>query len=155
MKKHGAKIALVVGGLGLLVLMRFIPRQPVAEKPVSSLEQKIARATELVEKGENPMEGIQLFREILAEDSNNIEVHYRLGLFSLQSGQVDKAVQRFEKVLSLSTQTYPDAYLYLGQAKQALGDTTGAIEAYNTFKTTTSDTIVLHGVDRIINELSN
>lgn len=136
--------------------MLYLPKQPkTAEKPVTEIEAKIAKATELVEHGQNPMQGITLFREILEEDPENIEVHYRLGMFSLQSGQLDKAVMRFEKVVGMKNPTYPDALFYLGQAYQGLGENGKAIDAYTKYKVTTTDTVVIHGVDRLINELSN
>ncbi|MES2628034.1 MAG: tetratricopeptide repeat protein [Bacteroidota bacterium] len=157
MKKHFSKIALLAAGAGLVIAMLYLPKQPqtTETKQPSGLEAKIAKATMMVEGGQNPMEGIALFREILEEDPDNIEVHYRLGLFSLQSGQMDKAVMRFEKVLELNGTTYPDARFYLGQAYEGLGEKSKAIEAYTKYKQTSTDTVVTHGVDRLINELSN
>lgn len=156
MKKHLSKIVLLALGGGLVIAMLYMPRQTaVAEKKESGVEAKIARATMMVENGENPMEGIKLFREILEEDPENIEVHYRLGLFSLQSGQMDKAVMRFEKVVGMHNPTYPDAMFYLGQAYAGLGEKIKAIKAYTEYKQTATDTVIIHGVERLINELSN
>ncbi len=156
MKNQAPKIGLLVIAAGLVAAMLYLPKQPKSESKVpSEVEAKIAKATMLVEGGENPMEGIALFREILAEDPENIEVHYRLGIFSLQSGQLDKAEMRFQKVVNMNNPTYPDALFYLGQAQQGLGDTSKAIEAYTKYKQTTTDTVIIHGVDRLINELSN
>ncbi len=142
-------------GAALVVTMLYLPKQPqIVETKETEIEAKIAKATMLVETGEKPMEGIALFREILEEDPENIEVHYRLGLFSLQSGQMDKAIMRFEKVVGMKNTTYPDAIFYLGQAYQGTGQNSKAIEAYTKYKQTTTDTVVIHGVDRLINELS-
>jgi tetratricopeptide (TPR) repeat protein len=47
------------------------------------------------------MEGITLLRELIQKDSTNVDAQYQLGLFSVQSGQLDKAVSRFQKVLAL------------------------------------------------------
>ncbi len=156
MKKHLTKIVLLTAAIGLIGVLLYLPNQPKqAESKGSGIEAKIAKATMMVENGENPMEGIKLFREILQEDPENIEVHYRLGLFSLQSGQMDKAVMRFEKVVGMNNPTYPDALFYLGQAYQGLGENDKAITAYSKYKTTTTDTVIVNGVERIIHELSN
>jgi len=61
---------------------------------------KLQQAIELV-NGENPMAGITILRELVAEDSTNVDAHYYLGLFSVKSGQLDKAIARFERVLAL------------------------------------------------------
>ena len=61
---------------------------------------KLQQAIELV-NGENPMAGITILREMVAEDSTNVDAHYYLGLFSVKSGQLDKAIDRFERVLAL------------------------------------------------------
>jgi len=158
LKKHLAKIVLCTIAVALVIVLLNLPKhseQQQAKAETTSIEAKIAKATELVEHGQNPMEGIMLFREILKEDPENIEVHYRLGLFSLQSGQMDKAVFRFEKVVGMNNPTYPDALFYLGQAYQAMGEKTKALDAYTKYKSITTDTVIVKGVDRIINELSN
>ncbi|MBI1343970.1 MAG: hypothetical protein GC171_13640 [Terrimonas sp.] len=47
-----------------------------------------------------PMEGIRLIREVVEKDSTNIYGQMMLGYGSLISGQYEKAVDRFERVLS-------------------------------------------------------
>lgn len=144
-------------GAGLVTALLYMPRTKatVAEKPESDIEIQIDKATKLVEGGENPMEGIRIFKEILEKDPDNIEVHYRMGMFSLQSGQFDKAVMRFEKVVGMKNSTYPDAIFFLGKAYQGLGENGKAIDAYTQYKQTTTDTVVLNGVENLIKELSN
>ncbi len=158
MKKHFTKIVLCAAAAILVVVLINLPKQSKQQEEkaeITSIEARIAKATELVEHGQNPMEGIMQFREILKEDPENIEVHYRLGLFSLQSGQFDKAVMRFEKVVGMNNSTYPDAIFYLGQAYQGVGEKDKALAAYTKYKSITTDTVIVKGVDRIINELSN
>src|SRR5690606_7700569 len=59
----------------------------------------------------NPMAGIALLREVVEKDPKNVQANRTLGLFSLQSRQFDKAIERFKTVIELS----PDAesYFYL------------------------------------------
>lgn len=61
----------------------------------------------------NPMQGVGILREIIAQDSNHVDALYNLGMLSIQSGQYDKAVKRFEKVLEVSPD-HPTASVYLG-----------------------------------------
>lgn len=68
----------------------------------------------------NPMQGIGMLREILEENPNHIKATENLGLLSVQSGQYDKAVIRFEKLVELT----PDdvsAHLYLGVSYKETG----------------------------------
>ncbi len=61
---------------------------------------KLQQAIELV-NGADPMAGIVQLRELVAKDSTNVDAQYYLGLFSVKSGQLDKAIERFDKVLIL------------------------------------------------------
>jgi predicted Zn-dependent protease len=91
-------IALVIGYYAL-------PKLPA--KVLAKTEQvanpdslKLMQAVELVQ-GETPMEGITLLRELIAKDSNNVDAHLYLGMFSVKSNQIDKAIKRFDKVVAL------------------------------------------------------
>lgn len=50
----------------------------------------------------NPMQGIMMLREVIAEDSNHVDAIYNLGILSVQSGQYDKAIARFEKLINIA-----------------------------------------------------
>lgn len=73
-----------------------------------------------VESGTQPMEGITLIRQVAENDPANVEAQLNLGFFSMQSGQFDKAVERFKKVVELEPES-DDAKLYLGQALASAG----------------------------------
>ena len=97
-------ILLSGGGIVLVVLFLLLPRLPksVGQK-VDSIDAdsvKLQNAIQLVD-GPNPMEGITILRELIAKDSNNVDAQYYLGLFSVRSGQIDKAMNRFRKVLEI------------------------------------------------------
>lgn len=95
---------LIFLSIGLCVLFLVLPKQPASKQAESAITDpdslKLQQAVELV-NGENPMAGITLLREMVAEDSTNVDAHYYLGLFSVKSGQLDKAIDRFERVLAL------------------------------------------------------
>ena len=68
----------------------------------------------------NPMQGIAMLREIVEQYPNHAKAIENLGLLSVQSGQYDKAIVRFEKLVELK----PDdvsAHLYLGVSYKETG----------------------------------
>ncbi|MEL6132638.1 MAG: tetratricopeptide repeat protein [Bacteroidota bacterium] len=80
---------------------------------------------------QNAMRGILTIRKVLEVNPNNAEASFRLGLFSLQTGQIDKALPRFEKVLEIRPDDHIARFQYaitltqLGrnkEAKDALND---------------------------------
>jgi len=99
-------VLLLVGCTALIVLFLLLPKQPASAlvkvvKTTSNADSlKLQQGIELV-NGPNPMEGITLLRELIQKDSTNVDAQYYLGLFSVKSGQLDKAEQRFETVLAL------------------------------------------------------
>lgn len=75
-----------------------------------SLKNKLAMTLVTTE---NPMSGIQVLREIVATDPENREALINLGLLSIQSGQFNRAVERFENLVSLDSLDF-ESKLYLG-----------------------------------------
>ncbi|MBB6463995.1 tetratricopeptide repeat protein [Flammeovirga kamogawensis] len=75
----------------------------------------------------SPMQGITLIREVIAEEPNHQLAIFNLGLLSMQSGQYDKAVGRFEQLKKL----YPEdmeARFYLALALKEVGKKNQAIK---------------------------
>lgn len=68
-----------------------------------------------------PMKGILRLRELADEYPKNEYISYQLGLLSFQSGQYEKAINRFENVLSLNSQNV-NACFYLAQSLIQFGD---------------------------------
>jgi tetratricopeptide (TPR) repeat protein len=88
------------------------------------------------------MKGIMLLREAVSADSTNLEAQLNLGFFSMQSGQYDKAVSRFEKVLALQPNLY-EVQIYLSDALEAQGDKKGALRTLQALKKNSTDTLLL------------
>ena len=61
---------------------------------------------------ENPMSGINMLREVIAQDPQNRQGLMNLGLLAIQSGQFERAKERFETLTSLDTADY-ESKLYL------------------------------------------
>ena len=76
---------------------------PYAESESNTpLDQKVKEAIALIESGQGaPMQAIFTLREVVEEDPNHLEAQYQLGRFAMMSGQIDKAVPRFEIALDL------------------------------------------------------
>lgn len=72
-----------------------------------------------------PMQGILLLRKIVEKDPKNKLAIFNLGLLSVQSGQYDKAVERFLRLLEIAPSDYR-AHYYLGYCYTQLGKTSQA-----------------------------
>lgn len=138
------KIALlVIASFALIVLFLMLPKQPASvrtKKPMDQDSLKLAKAIQLV-RSENPMEGISLLRELVQSDSTNLEAQFQLGLFSIESGQMDKAVARFEKILAIDP-THTGALVELGGIKMTAGQNEEALQLFKMALETNSENLV-------------
>jgi len=147
------QIILLLAALGAIVLLLLAPRMPnVPEPKAETFEDRLEKALLMVSSAE-PMKGIMALREIAEEDSTRVEAHWHLGRMAIQTGQFDKAVGRFEKVIAIEKDSVPEAWSYLGQANLAMGDTLAAIENLNKYKTLIEDTVMIKEIDRFLIEL--
>lgn len=119
----------------------------------ANLEAKNALAVCIIQGDNDVMKGVGMLKEVVAKDSNNIQATFTLGMLSMQSGQFDKAVERFEKLVKLQPFN-PEYYFYLGEAYAKKGDTKKAIKTYETCKTLLTDKEAKKEVDNIINKLN-
>lgn len=83
----------------------------IEDEVPSNLDEEVDFALANIEKGKSSgdmslvmNEGIMKLLAVTKKDSNNIRAIYYLGLFSLESGQLQKAEKRFEKLVSLQPQ---------------------------------------------------
>jgi tetratricopeptide (TPR) repeat protein len=74
----------------------------------ADLEAEVKKAVTNIELGKknNDMnlmmnEGIKRLSAVIQRDSSNVSALYQLGMFSLESGQIEKAEKRFEKLVLL------------------------------------------------------
>ncbi|MEO7313455.1 MAG: tetratricopeptide repeat protein [Chitinophagaceae bacterium] len=80
-------------------------------------------------EGDSPMTGISKVREVATRDSTNIFAQYMLGVGGIISGQLDKAVVRFEKVAAAEPDNI-ELLFKLAEAYENLGDKPNAIKWY-------------------------
>jgi cytochrome c-type biogenesis protein CcmH/NrfG len=117
----------------------------------NSLDAKTGLGVSLV-NGTNPMEGIQLLLAVVKEEPEHLKANLNLGLFSMKSGQFDKAVERFKTVVKQNPN--PEAYFYLASSYENLGAKTEAIAAYQKCKELAADVRLSEFVDKKIQELN-
>lgn len=119
----------------------------------ASLDAKTGLGVAYVNSGASPMQGIALLREVVEKDPNNVAANLNLGLFSMKSGQYDKAVQRFKTLVAIK----PDfeAYFYLAESYKQIGKKQEAIAAYQKCKELMPDPSFTQRIDQYIKELQN
>jgi len=126
-------IAVIVSvALGLIVLFLLLPQQPKSaiEKANSPIADsvKIQQAIELV-NGPQPMQGIQMLLSMVEENPKNVEAHFVLGEFAIRSGQMEKAVARFNTIIELQPQNTL-AYIYKGEALMQMDSLPAALATF-------------------------
>lgn len=102
----------------------------------------------------NPMRGIAMLREILDRDPQNEDAIYNMGLLSLQSGQYDKATERFEQLIRINAQNIKGQF-YLGLSYYEQGERDKARTQFELVKSMGNDPAMLSTVDNYLNELKN
>ncbi|MDF2193595.1 tetratricopeptide repeat protein [Paraflavitalea sp. CAU 1676] len=78
---------------------------------------------------DNPMQGIQMIREVSERDPHNMYAQFMLGIGGLVSGQLDKAIERLTKVAEHEPNNL-EAILMLADACERKGDKANAIKWY-------------------------
>ncbi len=86
-------------------------------------------ATYLFGFTENPMEGILKIREVAERDSTNSYAQMTLGHASMISGQLEKAVERFQKVVQLQPNNL-EALISLADVYERIGEKQKAADWY-------------------------
>jgi len=125
--------------------------QEAAKLNPDGLDAKTGLGIAYVSGTPNPMQGIQLLLEVVKVDPKNIKANTNLGLFSMRSGQFDKAVERFKTVIE--QQPDPEAWFYLASSYENLGQNEEAILAYQKAKELAADPGLTKFVDQKIQAL--
>lgn len=94
---------------------------------------KLKTGTAYVEGSTEPMKGISLLREVIAEEPDNVPALILLGRFSIMSGQFDKAKERLDQALLFSPSN-AEALFFMAITQQGLGNNEKAIELFEACK---------------------
>lgn len=101
---------------------------------------------------ESPMQGILMIRKVAEEHPENAFARKQLGLLSINSGQYEKAVGHFSRLLELEQDL--EGLYYLGIAYVQLDRHEEAEQAFRKLKTLTDDPAVLKTADEYLAELA-
>lgn len=117
-------------------------------------DAKVNLAVCYVENTSDPMKGISILKEIVEKDPANVNAQINLGMFAIKSGQYDKAIERFEKLLQLVPQQI-ETYLYLADAYEKNGNKQGAVAALEKYMNLAEDETIKTEVKSYIDKLKN
>jgi len=113
---------------------------------------RIRLAGAYLQDGTQPMSGVLMLLDVVKRDSNNIDAQLMLGRFGLISGQIDKAIARFEKVLYLQPQN-SEALFSLAEAYNDKGNKQKAIELLERCKKTVKDPATKKDIEKAIESI--
>ncbi len=105
-RQTGIGLTIAVG-VALVAIVLWLPRKSADAEQLTALPTEAAATDDPVEaavqkvSGENPMEGILALRALAESDLPNVDAVVWLGIFGIQSGQLDKARERFSEALTL------------------------------------------------------
>ena len=99
-----------------------------------------------------PMQGIAMLMDVVKKDPKNLKANMNLGMFAIKSGQFDKAIIRFNDIIS-NIKATPDAYFYLATAYESLGKKQEAIDAYLNSKKLAANPTLTKFIDSKVTEL--
>ncbi len=121
---------------------------------VNSLDAKVDSAVAIIQSGTgSPMAAIVMLREVVAVDSNHINANYWLGEFSTMSGQHDRAIPRFAKILRLQPDNV-EVCIKLARAYNANGQKQQATDVLNAFLASHPAKEMKEQIMPVLNEMS-
>lgn len=101
----------------------------------------------------NPMQGISLLREVIQAKPDHENAQYNLGILSVKSGQLEKAVERFTKVQQINPENYEAGYL-LGRCYLQLGKKSEAMAALENVVKGSKDPQLKEESNKLLNQIS-
>ena len=105
-RQTGIGLTIAVG-VALVAIVLWLPRKSADVEQLTALPTEAVATDDPVEaavqkvSGENPMEGILALRALAESEPPNVDAVVWLGIFGIQSGQLDKARERFSEALTL------------------------------------------------------
>ena len=100
----------------------------------------------------DPMKGILMLREVVAENPNHENAQLNLGFLSVKSKQYEKALERFDNVLRINPENR-QVYLYKAQVYEQMNNVGKAVENYQQFLKLSGNKEVNSQIEQRIREL--
>lgn len=137
-------VILILAGLALLAFLIFSPVTPPSEAAAVEGSQSatdsvqltdpdamVDEALEELQDGTTPpMQAILKIRKVAEDYPDNLKAQFTLGVLSLQTGQYERATERFAKVLALDS-SRGEYWRLMAEARLGTGDT---VEARKNFE---------------------
>ncbi|MGE0567220.1 MAG: tetratricopeptide repeat protein [Bacteroidia bacterium] len=117
-----------------------------------NIDAKIMYASCMVEGSGDPMSGIALLREVEKTDSNNLKLQLTFAYLSINSGQKDKAIRRFQKALEIDS-TYIEAYLHLADLYEQSNEIENTVLMLEKYEERTGDPTAKIEIAKYIKQL--
>ncbi len=124
----------------------------IAQNP-DNLDAKTDVALCYAEGTNNPMQGIMLLREVVAKNPKHENAQFNLGVLSIRSGQLDKAVERLSNVIEINPSRY-DVYFLRGSTYMKLGQNEKALKDFEKVKNESGNAAMVSEADNYINQLT-
>jgi tetratricopeptide (TPR) repeat protein len=121
---------------------------------VLSPDPEVAALLGQLTDGAPPMQTILALRSFAQEHPENVEAQWHLGLLSWQTGQYDKALDRFKRTVELDPTGHPDAWAFIGRIYSSLDSTPQAVAALERYKTLVTDTALVRSADELISTIT-
>lgn len=149
---------LAIGGaLVLVVLLLIAPVKPPkqADQMVNlDLEQEIDSAIALVTSGNMPMQGIQALLALEKAHPEHERVIFNLAMFSVKSGQFDKARGRFGK-LTVAVPDNAEYWFHLAMCDYQLQDIDKAKREFEKVVEVAPGTELSESAEKYLNDLKS
>ena len=154
----------IVSAVALVVLLLLLPHKE--EVRSESAESGHVHENEVVESGMQaeldsalvminsgaPMEGILALRDVADKYPEEALPQFYLGMFSIQTGQLEKAIGRFERVVELEPNN-TEAWKMLGQVYLELENNEKARESFERFLELPTDEEAKRQVEKVLEEI--
>jgi len=115
-------------------------------------ELKTGLATAIVEKGDAPMRGIGLLREVHTQYPDFLPAILQFGHFSVLSGQYSEAIGWYDKALNLDSSLH-EVNFYKGEVYLAKGEKDSAFAAYRMYRESLPNNFSKNEFDIYLEEL--
>ena len=101
---------------------------------------------------QDKMTNILKLRDLSEKFPDNVKIQWNMGLLSMESNQNKKAINRFNKVISLDPNYY-DAYFNLSNCYLASGDTVSSIMTLERLINLSSDSTKMRA-EKLLNKIN-
>ncbi len=122
------------------------------QKDSNDIGLKLKLADVYVQGSSEPMKGISMLKELEQKHPDNIQLQIALGRLSIQSGQLDKATERFKKVLQLEPQN-TEALYFMAITEAQRGHTDEATRMFEMCKIIVNNEEFSKEIDEIVKSL--